>query len=125
MKHPIRSTLHFALAGLSALALVACSQSDSTPGAPKRPECVAPAKPGGGFDLTCKLAQTGLKDTGLLTEPMRVTYLPGGVGWYRAHVSLATLGLGATGRRVRLVFHGVQRGARVWVNCWSTPCCWW
>lgn len=43
-------------------------------------------------------------------------YLPGGVGWYRAHVSLATLGLGATGRRVRLVFHGVQRGARVWVN---------
>ena len=80
MKHPIRSTLHFALAGLSALALVACSQSDSTPGAPKRPECVAPAKPGGGFDLTCKLAQTGLKDTGLLTEPMRVTYLPGGVG---------------------------------------------
>jgi putative tricarboxylic transport membrane protein len=47
---------------------------------PKRPECIAPAKPGGGFDLTCKLAQTGLKDSGLLKAPMRVTYMPGGVG---------------------------------------------
>ncbi|MCF5741979.1 tripartite tricarboxylate transporter substrate binding protein, partial [Pseudomonas syringae] len=24
---------------------------------PKRPECIAPASPGGGFDLTCKLVQ--------------------------------------------------------------------
>lgn len=47
---------------------------------PKRPECIAPAKPGGGFDLTCKLAQSGLKDGGLLKAPMRVTYMPGGVG---------------------------------------------
>ncbi len=47
---------------------------------PKRPECIAPAKPGGGFDLTCKLAQSGLKDFGLLKAPMRVTYMPGGVG---------------------------------------------
>ncbi|MCQ4345895.1 tripartite tricarboxylate transporter substrate binding protein [Pseudomonas stutzeri] len=47
---------------------------------PKRPECIAPAKPGGGFDLTCKLAQSGLKDAGLLKAPMRVTYMPGGVG---------------------------------------------
>lgn len=47
---------------------------------PKRPECIAPAKPGGGFDLTCKLAQSGLKDEGLLEAPMRVTYMPGGVG---------------------------------------------
>ena len=47
---------------------------------PKRPECIAPAKPGGGFDLTCKLAQSGLKDEGLLKSPMRVTYMPGGVG---------------------------------------------
>lgn len=47
---------------------------------PKRPECIAPAKPGGGFDLTCKLAQSGLRDGGLLEAPMRVTYMPGGVG---------------------------------------------
>ena len=23
---------------------------------PRRPECIAPAQPGGGFDLTCRLA---------------------------------------------------------------------
>ena len=47
---------------------------------PKRPECIAPAQPGGGFDLTCKLAQSGFKDTGLIERPIRVTYMPGGVG---------------------------------------------
>ncbi len=42
-------------------------------------------------------------------------YLPGGVGWYRAHVALAELGeLG--GRHVRLVFHGVYKNADVWAN---------
>ena len=49
-------------------------------GEPKRPECIAPAKPGGGFDLTCKLAQSGLKNAELLKAPMRVSYMPGGVG---------------------------------------------
>ncbi|PTQ72163.1 tripartite tricarboxylate transporter substrate binding protein [Pseudomonas sp. GV071] len=47
---------------------------------PKRPECIAPAAPGGGFDLTCKLAQSALMNSKLLTKPMRVTYMPGGVG---------------------------------------------
>ncbi|MCI5968473.1 Bug family tripartite tricarboxylate transporter substrate binding protein [Helicobacter sp.] len=47
---------------------------------PNRPECIAPAKPGGGFDLTCKLAQVSLKDTKLLSKPMRTTYMPGGLG---------------------------------------------
>ncbi|MCJ1885479.1 tripartite tricarboxylate transporter substrate binding protein [Pseudomonas sp. LA21] len=47
---------------------------------PKRPECIAPASPGGGFDLTCKLAQSALMDSKLLSKPMRVTYMPGGVG---------------------------------------------
>ncbi len=49
-------------------------------GEPSRPECIAPSKPGGGFDMTCKLAQAGLKDHGLLESPMRVTYMPGGIG---------------------------------------------
>ncbi len=40
------------------------------------PECIAPARPGGGFDLTCRLAQAELgEDVG-----MHVTYMPGGVG---------------------------------------------
>ncbi len=47
---------------------------------PARPECIAPSRPGGGFDLTCKLAQKGLMDMKLLSGPMRVTYQPGGIG---------------------------------------------
>ena len=47
---------------------------------PKRPECIAPAQPGGGFDLTCKFAQIGMADAKIIPTPMRVTYMPGGVG---------------------------------------------
>lgn len=88
---------------LSILALTACggdkqqAQSGTTGGdtsvageAPKRPECIAPAKPGGGFDLTCKLAQSGLQDLGLLDKPMRVTYMPGGVVRWHTTKSLPT-----------------------------------
>jgi hypothetical protein len=42
-------------------------------------------------------------------------YLPGGVGWYRAHVSLREVGEIA-GKHVRLKFQGVYKNARVWVN---------
>ncbi|HCL5270812.1 TPA: tripartite tricarboxylate transporter substrate binding protein [Salmonella enterica] len=48
--------------------------------APSRTECIAPAKPGGGFGLTCKLIQVSLLETGAIEKPMRVTYMPGGVG---------------------------------------------
>ena len=34
--------------------------------APDKPECIAGAKPGGGFDLTCKLAQQGMQDAKML-----------------------------------------------------------
>ncbi|WP_192457486.1 Bug family tripartite tricarboxylate transporter substrate binding protein [Musicola keenii] len=47
---------------------------------PSRTECIAPAKPGGGFDLTCKLLQISLQETHAIDSPMRVTYMPGGVG---------------------------------------------
>ena len=39
------------------------------------PECVAPANPGGGFDLTCRIAQTGLEPH--VSEPIQVTFMPG------------------------------------------------
>lgn len=39
-------------------------------------------------------------------------YLPGGVGWYRAHVPIG----GLSGAVFRLVFHGVYKNADVWVN---------
>ncbi|MDJ0037678.1 tripartite tricarboxylate transporter substrate binding protein [Pantoea allii] len=48
--------------------------------APDRTECIAPAKPGGGFDLTCKLIQVSLMETKQIEKPMRITYMPGGVG---------------------------------------------
>ena len=32
----------------------------------EKTECIAPAKPGGGFDLTCKLAQSALMERGTM-----------------------------------------------------------
>lgn len=43
-----------------------------------QPECIAPAQPGGGFDLTCRIAQQGLAPQ--LGEPLAVTFMPGGIG---------------------------------------------
>ncbi len=43
-----------------------------------RPECIAPAQPGGGFDLTCRIAQSGLKPE--IKTPIEVTFMPGGIG---------------------------------------------
>ncbi|MBH79879.1 MAG: tricarboxylic transporter [Gammaproteobacteria bacterium] len=63
--------------------LGACEQNGSAESevfGPSRPECIAPSAPGGGFDLTCKLAQKAFRDLGLLNSPMRVTYQPGGIG---------------------------------------------
>jgi putative tricarboxylic transport membrane protein len=47
---------------------------------PENPECIAPAQPGGGFDITCKLAQAALTEAGVLESPLRVSYMPGGIG---------------------------------------------
>lgn len=43
-----------------------------------KPECIAPANPGGGFDLTCRVAQTGLDP--YIDSPVQVTFMPGGIG---------------------------------------------
>lgn len=47
---------------------------------PSKPECIAPAQPGGGFDLTCRIALNGFANTKILDEPMRTIYMPGGIG---------------------------------------------
>ena len=47
---------------------------------PSKPECLAGAKPGGGFDLTCRLAANALLETKVIARPMTVTYMEGGVG---------------------------------------------
>lgn len=72
MKNIMRTTL--------ATTLLALSIAAANAAPPERTECIAPAKPGGGFDLTCKLIQVSLQETGQIAKPMRVTYMPGGVG---------------------------------------------
>lgn len=67
------------------LLLSACApkQSEVSGGqswSPSKPGCLAPAKPGGGFDLTCRLATDGLALTKLVEKPMSVRFKPGGVG---------------------------------------------
>jgi putative tricarboxylic transport membrane protein len=61
-------------------AIVAFAATTALAGPLDKTECIAPAKPGGGFDLTCKLAQTALTNGNYIKDPMRVTYMPGGIG---------------------------------------------
>ncbi|PPE65441.1 Bug family tripartite tricarboxylate transporter substrate binding protein [Caldimonas caldifontis] len=73
-------TSRLRLAAAAMLATTALSFGPAALAEPARPECVAPAQPGGGFDLTCRLAQTALTDSGALKAPLRISYMPGGVG---------------------------------------------
>ncbi|MAR74429.1 MULTISPECIES: tripartite tricarboxylate transporter substrate-binding protein [unclassified Halomonas] len=68
------------ITALPAALLLGASLSVGTAQAADEAECIAPAKPGGGYDLTCRLAANGLLETGLIEDPMLVTYMPGGIG---------------------------------------------
>ena len=78
----LRSARHLSIlaAGLvlAALPLAAPPADAQTP--PSRPECVAPAQPGGGFDLTCRVGASAMEISGMLGQPMQVTFMPGGIG---------------------------------------------
>jgi putative tricarboxylic transport membrane protein len=65
---------------LVAVAFLAALVASGAQAEPTKPECVAPAQPGGGFDLTCRLAVNAFKNTGGLKDPMRTVYMPGGIG---------------------------------------------
>lgn len=65
---------------LCVFTLAAATAGGAYAGPLDKTECIAAAKPGGGFDLTCKLAQTALFDAQAIKDPMRVTYMPGGIG---------------------------------------------
>lgn len=67
---PIHTLLALAFAGLATSAIAQ----------PAKTECIAGAKPGGGFDLTCRLAGNSLLAAKLIKDPMTVTYMEGGVG---------------------------------------------
>lgn len=47
---------------------------------PSNPECIAPAAPGGGFDLTCRLTSRMLNELGIVEPTIRTTNMPGGIG---------------------------------------------
>lgn len=47
---------------------------------PAKTECLAGAKPGGGFDLTCRLLANSLQAAKIINNPMAVSYMEGGVG---------------------------------------------
>ncbi len=47
---------------------------------PDEARCIAPAKPGGGFDLTCQLASAALQAAGQTTKKLPIVYQPGGIG---------------------------------------------
>jgi putative tricarboxylic transport membrane protein len=66
------STRIGAVAALACAWQVALATTDQS-------ECIVPAKPGGGFDLTCRLAQSGLRG-GPVKDSLHVSYVPGGIG---------------------------------------------
>lgn len=68
-----------ALTALTALGLVFAA-SLAMAGPLDKTECIAPAKPGGGFDLTCKFVQRALAEGKYVADPMRISYMPGGIG---------------------------------------------
>jgi len=64
-----------------AAALVLCSGSAIAQDfQPRNPECIAPAAPGGGFDLTCRLTSQKLNELGIVEPTIRTTNMPGGIG---------------------------------------------
>lgn len=72
----------------AALAMVGCSDSGASGGGEDFPqknlEVVAPASPGGGWDLTARSVQKLLQDNDLVEENITVSNKPGGggeVGW--------------------------------------------
>ena len=64
----------------AALTALTLGMTAAVAGPLDKTECIAPAKPGGGFDLTCKLAQRALQEGKYASDPMRVSYMPGGIG---------------------------------------------
>ena len=79
MNWPLRMTRRLVLqsgVALAGLPLQGTASADIL----DAPECIVPAKVGGGFDLTCKLVGTLIAQHGKSSKPLRVNYLPGGIG---------------------------------------------
>ncbi len=71
------------LGRLAGAVVAACSillGASPTLAKPDKTECIVGAKPGGGFDLTCRLLGGTLQAANLIDRPMSYTYMEGGVG---------------------------------------------
>lgn len=62
------------------LGLVALAFHGSHSYAAAEVDCIVPARPGGGFDLTCDLIRQGLERSQFATGAVHSSYMPGGVG---------------------------------------------
>ena len=80
-------TLRRALIGAALCAGVATPTGFSAAAPLDDAQCIVPAKPGGGFDLTCRLAQAMLA-AGQPPVPLRIAYLPGGIGVVAFHTTV-------------------------------------
>jgi putative tricarboxylic transport membrane protein len=65
---------------VAAAAMLAFVPGSPAIAAPEKTECLVPAKPGGGFDVTCRLIANSLLAAKLIERPMTVSYMEGGVG---------------------------------------------
>jgi putative tricarboxylic transport membrane protein len=62
------------------LALIAPGMGWAQGFQPQNPECIAPAAPGGGFDLTCRLTGRMLNELNIVVPSIRTVNMPGGIG---------------------------------------------
>mgnify|MGYP003607466997 CR=1 FL=1 len=60
------------------IGLLMCALFAATPA--QSSECIAPAKPRAGFELTCELLKAGLAWAEPGAAPMTTSYMPGGIG---------------------------------------------
>lgn len=77
MRHCILRAAAIGLGGVIGLAAAAPANAWEPKG---QGECIAPANPGGGFDITCRSASAVLQKTGIFKDSIYVTNMPGGSG---------------------------------------------
>jgi len=65
---------------LSAVVAAAAIAPQAQAFSPERPECIAPANPGGGWDFTCRQVGKAMQDLKLVSGTVQVTNLAGGGG---------------------------------------------
>ncbi|MGL4674337.1 MAG: Bug family tripartite tricarboxylate transporter substrate binding protein, partial [Wohlfahrtiimonas sp.] len=74
----MEKNIHYKIIGL--ITIFISSLLSVSFGEVRQPECVVPAKAGGGFERTCKLIQHSFKDSGVVMRPLRIVYMPGNIG---------------------------------------------